>query len=1032
MPDFGSALWNKPASVEGGGSEAHDGASDPVTRSLRFDGTADLERATGSTNTTWTVSMWVKRAELGTNQYIFSWGGDGVRFDTSDRISVWNGSAYRYTTAVFRDVSSWYNIVLSCNSGTLTVIVNGTTHALSSSTTYPAWGTVYFGAWSANSTFFKGYLADIYGIEGSALDHTSFTESNDYGGLKPKAYTGSFGTNGFHIDAQPAHDADLLVSSIDRNDGDTLFADCTGHTITRYGNTHHDNTVGNPFGSGTAIYFDGSGDYLQTGTSSDLTFGTGDFTVETWFYPTTVDTSNGYKGIVSDEVYSSTGGWAVSQRDDELSLWIKNTSGSWVSFVADGALTANQWQHIAVSYDSSSTTTRLFVDGTVVSSGTTSGWNLTGDQIEIGRSVSGQEITGYLFDARATKGTARYTGNFTAPSAAFELNPVYIGGDQSGNKNHFQPTNISGHDVMLDVPYPKNYATLNPLQKAGSNGSDPSEGNLSLTGGSNPSKAFSSTIAASSGKYYAELYLGSLGYPSVSVSDTSLWVSNYGSGRVEGNGTITYDVRSATGSGQYFINSTSGGSALSITPSAGDIIQVAFDADTRKVWFGRNGTWNGSGDPANGTNHVGVVGGTDALTIVLRSESGNTIAGFGADPTFVGNKTSGQDTSQSEFYYAPPTGYKSLNASNLDDPTVTPSENFNTILWQGNSTDNRDIAGLDFNPTGGVLTWIKNRSDSGGWNVLFDTVRGAGNQLATNETDAELASASNVGGKVSQWNSDGFRVAQGSGGTPYKSVNESSDNYVAWNWKESASAGFDIVTYEGDSDTEDDTQDISHSLGVAPEMIIIKARDGRAYNDYYAEDNWYVWHKGLTSGSSINLNYNTGEVDYSEYSTEPISSVNSSTFTVCNSVDYEDYYYDFTNWGDPYGYYTGDNERYVAYVFSGVEGFSKFGTYEGNNNANGPFIYCGFRPSWIMTKRIDGSSSWAIIDAARDQYNDTDKTLASELSLSESSFSTSADFDILSNGFKIRHNTSYGYSNAADTHIFAAFAESPFKYANAR
>ena len=86
-----------------------------------------------------------------------------------------------------------------------------------------------------------------------------------------------------------------------------------------------------------------------------------------------------------------------------------------------------------------------------------------------------------------------------------------------------------------------------------------------------------------------------------------------------------------------------------------------------------------------------------------------------------------------------------------------------------------------------------------------------------------------------------------------------------------------------------------------------------------------------------------------------------------------------------------------------------------------------------MTKRIDGSSSWAIIDAARDPHNDTDKTLASELSLSESSFSTSADFDILSNGFKIRHNTSYGYSNAADTHIFAAFSSSsPFKYANAR
>ena len=128
-----------------------------------------------------------------------------------------------------------------------------------------------------------------------------------------------------------------------------------------------------------------------------------------------------------------------------------------------------------------------------------------------------------------------------------------------------------------------------------------------------------------------------------------------------------------------------------------------------------------------------------------------------------------------------------------------------------------------------------------------------------------------------------------------------------------------------------------------------------------------------------------------------------------------------------------DNSKdFVFYGFAGVEGYSKFGTYEGNNSANGPFIYCGFRPSWIMTKRIDGTSSWAIIDTARDPHNDTDKTLASELSLAESSFNANADFDILSNGFKIRHNTSYGYSNAADTHIFAAFAESPFRYANAR
>ena len=268
-----------------------------------------------------------------------------------------------------------------------------------------------------------------------------------------------------------------------------------------------------------------------------------------------------------------------------------------------------------------------------------------------------------------------------------------IGSDSTSNSNDWSTTGISSHDVMLDTPT-KNYATLNPLQKAGTNGSDPTEGNLSLTGGSLPSKAFSSTISVNSGKYYAEFYLESYGYPTVSVADVSMWVDGYGTGhagRVEGNGVITYDIRSNGGSGDYYVNSTSATSGVGITAGAGDIIQVAFDADTRKVWFGRNGTWNGSGDPEDGTNHIGVVNGTDALTFLLRSEvssgSGTTVANYGQDPTFIdGINDSGfnggtQDTSQSEFYYAPPTGFKSLNTSNLDDPSVTPEENFNSLVY---------------------------------------------------------------------------------------------------------------------------------------------------------------------------------------------------------------------------------------------------------------------------------------------------------------------------------------------------------------
>lgn len=864
MADFGSALWNKPASGGGGGDSTP--AADPVVRSLRWDdgNNSNLYKATGSTNTTWTVAMWIKRSKLSSLQYFFSWGGDGINFDANDKISIWNGSSYATSTAVFRDVSSWYHLTISCNAGTITVYVNGVSQTMSSSPSYPAWGNVYFGRWSGNTSYnFDGYLADIYGVEGSALDHTSFTESNDYG-LKPKAYTGSFGTNGFHIDAQPAHDADLLVTSIDRNDGDTTFADAAqGHGLTVSGDTEHSIAVGNPFtGDDRAIYFDGADDYLQTSTSSDLTFGTGNFTVETWFNPATVNTSAGYKGIISDELYSDTGGWALSQRDDELSLWIKDTGGSWVSFVADGALTANQWQHIAVSYDSSTTTTRLFVDGTVVASGTTSGWNLTGDQVEIGRSISGQEIAGFLFDVRVTKGQARYTSSFTSPtskltadsdtklliqpdkddtgfhdlsdsdhtvtatstptmtastpydaaakstaihfdgsgdyittswdsasdfdfgssdytiecwftvddtnntyktlfggtafelncfvygtrvlfygaagyytygpytisadtwyhvacqrngntlelyfdgsradtvswsgthtsftgstpfrigylngyarthsgyiydfrvtkgeakysgstydtpSAPFELNPVYIGGDQSGNKNHLTPTNISGHDTVLDTPT-RNYATMSPVNLAQYTGTITfGEGNLSINSSGTIANKIASTKSMPSGKWYAEVRPNSRNNAMVGVCrPQDIVVSSQAAG-YGGAGHVVYIYN-----GSVYNGSTSRTNYAFSSANGDDVVQLAVDVDNSKIWFGLNDTWQGT--PGSSGGHS-LDSGEQVFVYSYRDE---VIWNFGQDPTFAGNKTSGQDTTQDEFYYAPPTGFSGL------------------------------------------------------------------------------------------------------------------------------------------------------------------------------------------------------------------------------------------------------------------------------------------------------------------------------------------------------------------------------------
>ena len=1005
------------AAASGGGDSTP--AEDPVVRSLRFNrsGSSYLSRTLSSSETSWTVSLWVKRGILSSSiyQHIFNLNGNSqcLSFYAGDKLAWYDGSSTYTTSRLFRDCSAWTHLAVLNNAGTITLYVNGvqeTSGGFSSTiSSGTAAGVVSIGRFynSGHGThYLDGYLSDFYFIEGSAVNPVdNFIESNNYGGYKPKAYTGSFGTNGFHIDAQVAHGADLLVSSIDRNDGDTLFADAAkGHTITRSGAVHKD-TVGNPFdSSGTAMYFDGSNDWVQVSTAStDFQFGTGDFTIEGWFYFSHLNSAQVICDLRPSNVSDST----------RPSF---NTTGSNINMhfnggnttVGTGGLTTSQWQHIAIVRASGSL--KVYVDG--VLKGTTS---FTSDLSaaatpHIGATnTPNQEafLSGYVYDFRITKGTALYTSSFTVPSATFELNPVYIGGDQSGNKNHFTPTNISGHDVMLDVPYPKNYATWNPLTESGATYS---EGNTKISCNFDSANGRRATVEVSSGKWYWEV-LRLDAYGNVGVFDCS-------------NNTVTYFAgysSSDYGMSMMTLGFYRNGSQTSTsnTTGSGDIVQFALDVDAGKLWIGKNGTWFESGDPSAGTNAIyssNISGRTWSPSVGQNySYTSNFVLNAGADPTFANNKTSGQDTSQSEFYYAPPTGFKSLNTSNLDDPAVTPSEHFGVATWSGNSSS-QEISDYSFEPD---FVWIKNRNYTY-THGLFDSVRGGSKVLQSSATSSEVSSSS----YLTSFDDDGFTM----GNNPI--TNSSSYTYVGWCWKESASAGFDIVTYEGDSDSTGDSQNISHSLGVAPEMIIVKARDGRAYNDYYHQDNWYVWHKDLSSDSLLFLNSTSSETDYSSGSGyAPINTVGSSTFTVSNEED-PNYNYDLLNWGDPYNYYTGDNERYVAYLFSGVEGHSRFGFYTGNGSADGPVVYTGFRPSFLMIKRVSNSDGWVMHDNARDPDNSVQLILQADSTASELGSGTDS-VDFLATGFKLRV-ASTARNNSGEKYIYACFAESPLKYSNAK
>ena len=315
------------------------------------------------------------------------------------------------------------------------------------------------------------------------------------------------------------------------------------------------------------------------------------------------------------------------------------------------------------------------------------------------------------------------------------------------------------------------------------------------------------------------------------------------------------------------------------------------------------------------------------------------------------------------------------------------------LAYTGTGASNA-ISSLGFSPD---LVWIKNRGAATD-HALYDTTRGTQAQLSSNTTGDEVTSSTGL----TSFDSNGFTIGTST------LVNTSGTQYVAWSWDEGPKAGLDIVSYTGNGAN----RTIAHNLGVAPKMIIVKARVTAS-----TDQGWPVYHASNTAAPEtdyllLDSTAATADLDTVWNDTAPTASVFSvGTSALVNT----------------------NNDTYIAYLFSEVEGFSKFGSYTGNGSSDGPFVWCGFRPRWVMVKRTDSTGGWFVWDTARDTFNLAYKWLAPNLSDAENSTATANtwDIDILSSGFKIKNDGAF--SNASGgTYIFAAFAESPFKYARAR
>jgi len=398
---------------------------------------------------------------------------------------------------------------------------------------------------------------------------------------------------------------------------------------------------------------------------------------------------------------------------------------------------------------------------------------------------------------------------------------------------------------------------------------------------------------------------------------------------------------------------------------------------------------------------------------------------FGSDPTFGGN-VSTPDTD--EFKYTPPAGFSALKASNLTASIAKPSEYFDIKTWTGTATSPIPAAKvLDFPwsfATDGGLVWQKIRGSGSGSHYLFDTVRGDDKGLYTNTTDVEQGNYPSY--YTQDFDSSGdYSIQQdfdGSGNG--NEVNLSGSTYVAWGWKKDTAAGFNIVGWEGNDDGfSGGTRAVAHGLDAAPEMVIAKNRTDEAGGN----GNWIVYHKDTTSGDLLKLNTTDGE--FTPNSTL-IGSIGSTNVSFGNDSAGSEYLNSDNSFG------SGTPDTYIGYFFASVAGYSKVGSYTGNSSVDGPFVYCGFRPAFILMKESGGSGlSWSMWDDQRLGYNPYQAYLAANRNAVEddtiSGSSSNGGPDFLSNGFKMRSQG--GSSNATtNKYIYYAVAESPFKYANAR
>ena len=956
------------------GSYLFDGSNDIITVGDQ----SDLEFAGD-----FTFEAWVNRTATGREclfaQWVCSSSANRWRFEfekTSDKVTFCDGAsndqAFTYTTGV----GTWNHWAITRSGTTARIFENGNQIGTWTSTTdLGNGGDFTIGNIESGSDWFQGYIQDVRVYEGACKYTSDFIPASTKPDIRPSS-----------------------------------------PTAPTYRSYLEERTSG-------AIYLDGTGDYLTLGSSSDVAFGTGEFTIDLWFFNLDTGAASSQRGVmqVSDTAgglsSTYTNGWFIgtgvkpdgSTSDNAIRFTLGDGPQTQIGGIQG---TPNTWYHIAVTRDGSNVI-RMFVDGVLIDN-VTNAYDFSSTNLAIGGYYSTSYNTkGYISNVRLIKGTALYTASFTPPtspltsitntkllccnsptsSTAYTTSPGAITANGDAAASNFTAFNTDGY--MAHGRGSGCYSTFNPLWNWGGGGTATlSEGNLRAVASAQNANAISS-FPVESGKWYFEVEVIKL-QESISI----------GQGTRPSNSACNRWLQRVHDRAYAEYYDGSGWNALSAWTAYtdGDYLSCVTDVDNGTIEFWVNGKVAKSGGTFTPPTKV-----TGPLWLGDGQLYNN------------GNDEVRINFGQFPFRYTPPEGYQPLAVSNtLSTECVNPTEYVTPTLWTGSGGTDY-LVNTGFQPD---MTWIK-QTNGAAWWANADSVRGAGKLLSINDGMAQADDGSSLTA-FSGFNYNGFYV--GSVGGWY--TNTLNDPYISYNWKaggnkgtwnkdgkayaSAAAAGLDggstsptgssVGTKQGFSILQwtatGSNLTISHGLTAAPQFMILK--------NVSVTTNYWTYHNGVNKGVDpedyyIVMDECTAQTDDATawQDTKP-----SSTLLTIGAN------YNIANTGN----------TIIAYCWHDVPGLQKFGWYEGNGSANGPYIFLGFRPALVWYKKTSsGCENWQAYDNKLNTYNPTNQRMRIDLPNAKD---TGNACDFLSDGFKIRNSDSADNTSTA-CYVYCAWAAEP-------